>query len=263
MGPSRASPRVSPRLTRGGGMLLLLVTFHLSLAGAESGAEGVPVTRHAASTRSLCVVVVGTLTRAAEVEAGRNAEVLRRLITTANVTTVTWHFVGGAEVRVPDGDGRTYTAPTSDDVDAELARAFPGKAFAGRTVQQREYHAAWPEHFRRATRCCDKVKRSGANPWCDEAFFKVNSRQAMTLAALGEYMRGGDDASRPRCSWVIGYRSDYKFSAGFPTAAAKYLFNPSYADAWINREFDPLVSRTDVFIARRAVVATTARTRSA
>jgi hypothetical protein len=60
-----------------------------------------------------------------------------------------------------------------------------------------------------------------------------------------------------RVARVAGYRSDFQLGSNFAETAKTYLFNPEFNNAWVNRAFNELVSRTDVFVAPRAVVVVT------
>ena len=213
------------------------VSFPISLSGAATTGGG----------REMCVVILGTLTRVAQT-AEHNLASIDKLAELTGAT-VSYHFVGGAEIATSRRE-RTYTQPKDDSsVEATLGAVFPGRKFTTSVVPQDRYESLWPKQKQRLDGCWKNL--AGSSRWGDTKFFPINSRQSLTLSTLGEVMSGEGS----RCGWVVGYRSDFRFGGNFPQTAAQYMFNPEHQGAWINRAFHQLVSRTDVFVASRQTVA--------
>ena len=202
----------------------------------------------------ICVVVFGTLTRLHKT-AKHNQRVLDEMAEMAG-SVLSYHFVGGAELGISRSK-RTYTAPKDDSaVAATLKEIFPNKTFATTVVPQMKYVSLWYRHKKRSLACYRKLKPR-VQAWGDTKMWRINSRQSLTLSALGHHMdgTGGEGQEAPTCRWVVGYRSDFQLGSKFPNLAMKYLFKTEHENSWVNRAFHALVSRTDIFVASRETVA--------
>lgn len=210
--------------------------------------DGSPPTS-ADDNRDVCVVIIGTLTRV-DKTAEHNRKILDEVVKAAGAGALSHHFVGGSEIAT-SRQKRTYTTPKDDSsVNDTLRLVFPDTRFTSSVVPQRSYVSLWATQQKRVDACWNKLPPG--QRFLDKRMTPVNSRQSLTLSTLGQAMSG---ASAPRCGWVIGYRSDFRFGSNFPETAKAFLFKPEHRNSWVNRAFHELVSRTDVFIASRATVA--------